>query len=162
MKKLVILISSKGKNAQLAEEIREGAIQLGFEVDMVNLVDLNLPLYSTEEEANGVPSKAIELSKLLISSNSLVVVAPEYNGSIPPCLNNTIAWVSRTGEKWREAFNGRSTLIATHSGGGGAHVLMAMRQQLSYIGANVLGRQLLTNKDKPLNKDSLISCLKQL
>ena len=70
--------------------------------------------------------------------------------------------MSRSGEDWRDVFNGKSALIATHSGGGGAHVLMAMRHQLSYVGMNVLGRQLLTNYGKQLNDESAIECIKML
>ena len=162
MKKLIILVSSKGKNVVLAETIEKSASLLGFIVNIVNLVDLNLPLYSTLEESNAVPSQAIDLTKNMLSSDSLIVIAPEYNGSMPPVLNNAIAWISRSSENWRQAFNGRPTLIATHSGGGGTHVLMAMRQQLSFIGANVIGRQILTTSGKELDLVSLEMCLKQL
>jgi hypothetical protein len=37
-----------------------------------------------------------------------------------------------------------------------------MRQQLSYLGANVIGRQLHTNYSKELSADSLNGCLSQL
>jgi chromate reductase len=162
MKKITILVSSKGKNVELGETIDKAAKSNGFETEVINLVDLNLPLYSSIEEKKEIPEKAKVLTKTITDSNSLVVVAPEYNGSMPPSLNNAIAWISRSGDEWRAAFNGKTVLLATHSGGGGAYVLMAMRQQLSYLGANVLGRQLLTNFGKELNPDSLESCLSQL
>ena len=119
-------------------------------------------MYSEVEEEKGIPQKAKELSDSLSNSEGLIFIAPEYNGSVPPCLNNAICWISRSGKNWREAFNGKTTLIATLSGGGGHHVLMAMRQQLSFLGANVLGRQLLTNYNKELNVDSLNECLAQM
>lgn len=162
MKKLTILVSSKGKNVELGEAINKAGKDNGFDTAVINLVDLELPLYSSVAEENGIPEKAKTLTRVITDSNSVVVVAPEYNGSMPPCLNNAIAWISRSGDEWREAFNGKPVLLATHSGGGGAYVLMAMRQQLSYLGANVLGRQLLTNFGKELNPESLESCLKQL
>ena len=162
MKKLTILVASKGKNVELGEKIKNVSSEKGFTPEVINLVDLNLPLYSTEEEKNGIPEKAKELTATLAATDGMVVVAPEYNGSIPPSLNNAIAWISRSTEDWRAAFNAKPTIIATHSGGGGAHVLMAMRQQLSYIGANVIGRQLQTNYSKELNIESLESCLSQI
>jgi hypothetical protein len=53
-------------------------------------------------------------------------------------------------------------LIATHSGGGGSHVLMNMRIQLSLLGVNVMGRQILTHKTKDLNHESMVAVLEQL
>ena len=162
MKKLTIIYASNGLNKKLSNSIREEAEKLKFDTNEISLVDLNLPLYSTEAEESGIPDTAKELADNLAKSDCHIFVAPEYNGSIPPTLNNAIAWISRSSKDWRSSFNGKPTLIATHSGGGGAHVLMSMRQQLSYVGANVIGRQLITNFSKPLNLDSLVACLKQL
>lgn len=162
MKKITILVSSKGKNVDLGNAISEEISKRNISSELINLVDLDLPLYTTEEEVNGIPDNAKKLASHLKECQSFVVVAPEYNGSVPPVLINAISWVSRTGDDWREAFNGKMALIATHSGGGGAHVLMALRSQLSFVGANVIGRQILTNYSKELNIDSLKSCIDQL
>jgi len=162
MKSIAILVASSGNNIKLGNDIALKAKEVGLEVDFINLVDLDMPLYSTVKEKEGVPVQATELKEKIAKATSLVLVAPEYNGSMPPVLNNAIAWVSRTGEDWREAFNGKKALIATHSGSGGLHALMAMRQQLSYLGANVLGRQIHTHYKKEFNPDSAEACLKQL
>ena len=79
-----------------------------------------------------------------------------------PSLNNMIAWVSVSTQDWRETFNEKVVAIGTHSGGGGAHVLTAMRQQLSYIGCNVIGRTLLTNRSKKLNDESVRQIFSQV
>lgn len=160
--KLVVLVASKGKNAELGDVVKKTADAKGFSAEIINLVDLNLPLYSSVEEEKGIPEKALELTNKLTEAKAMVVISPEYNGSMAPTINNSIAWISRSTEDWRGAFNGKPAIIATHSGGGGAHVLMAMRQQLSYLGSNVIGRQLLTNYGKELNIESLESCLDQV
>lgn len=162
MSKLVILSASSGKNLELAKSIEEMAQSMGFTSEVMDLIELDLPLYSIKEESKGIPCQAKELTEVVKSAGSLVFLSPEYNGSIAPSFNNAIAWISRATEDWREAFSGKSALIGTHSGGGGAHVLMALRMQLSFIGMNVLGRQILTNFSKPLNPESLKSCLGQL
>ena len=156
---LKILAASEGKNLELSTRLASIATELGFNVNVINLVELDLPLYHSREESGGVPTKVIELANELISASAYIIVAPEYNGLIPPVLNNSIAWISRSSDNWREAFNGKVCAIATHSGGGGAHALTAMRQQLSYIGSIVLGRQLLTNFNKPLNEESAVDIL---
>ena len=93
---------------------------------------------------------------------SFAFVAPEYNGSIPPTLSNAIAWLSVGTEDFRELFNGKGAAIATHSGGGGQKVLVAMRLQLSHLGVNVLGRELLTSSQRELNEDSARAVLGML
>ena len=103
MKKITILTASQGKNAELGQKIKEVA-EKSFECELVDLVDLNLALYSEAEEEKGIPQKAKDLSNVLSKSEGLIVIAPEYNGSIPPCLNNAICWISRSGKNWREAF----------------------------------------------------------
>ena len=43
---------------------------------------------------------------------------------------------------------GKAVGLATHSGGGGAHVIMAMRSMFSFIGADVIGRSLTSGKQR--------------
>jgi NAD(P)H-dependent FMN reductase len=99
---------------------------------------------------------------LLSTTPRWVICAPEYNGSIPPCLSNAIAWLSVQGDDFRGLFNGRPIAIATHSGGGGMEALISMRIQLAHLGAEVVGRQLLSNYAKPANDDSINDLLQRL
>ena len=62
----------------------------------------------------------------------MVFFAPEYNGGIPPILTNVIAWLTFSGEDWRTCFNVKSSMIPTHSGGGGNHVLSALSLVILY------------------------------
>lgn len=164
MKKIVILLASVGKNLELAEKLENILKGLNAETKLVNLVELDLPLYSALTDKKETCPKAVtSLTASLVESDGIVIVAPEYNGGVPPVLNNAIAWVSRSGgEDWRVAFNGKPAVIATHSGGGGLHALAAMRQQLAYLGTNVMGRQLHTHYQKPLDLNSAEETLKQL
>ena len=82
---------------------------------------------------------------------------------MPPVLNNAVAWISRGGgDDWRQAFNQKYAVVATHSGGGGLHVLKAMRSQWEYLGCTVLARGIQTNFNKELNPESANTILKQL
>jgi chromate reductase len=163
MSNVVILAASTGKNVELANTLAATVREQGAEAEIVDVVALDLPLYSTTAEGGGIPAAAAEISAKLRASRALIVVAPEYNGAMPPALVNVIAWISRSGdEDWRAAFNAKITAIATFSGGGGGFVLAAMRAQLSFLGANVLGRQLLANYQKPLNEDSATAVVAQL
>ena len=56
MTKIGILIASSNNNQKLGLKLQELALKEGCEVELINLVDLRLPLYSTvEEEENGIP-----------------------------------------------------------------------------------------------------------
>ena len=91
-----------------------------------------------------------------------VICAPEYNGSIPPSLTNAIAWLSVQGEDFRSLFNGRPIAISTFSGGGGMELLLSLRIQLTHLGAQVVGRQLLSNYAKPPKDESITDLLQRL
>ena len=162
MKKIVILVASSNKNAELADAVRDEAQKLGHKLDLINLEDLDLPLYTADKEKAGIPPQLKNLQESMYQAESLIVLGPEYNGLIAPSLNNAIAWLSVADEDWRKGFNGKPTMIGTHSGGGGGRALIAMRLQLSYVGANVIGREILTTYQKKLNLDSVRECLKQL
>jgi NAD(P)H-dependent FMN reductase len=76
-------------------------------------------------------------------------------------LTNAIAWLSVQGDDFRSLFNSRPVVIASHSGGGGHNVLTALRLQLAYLGAQVVGRQVVSNS-KAAAKESSIDDLIEL
>lgn len=162
MFKIGILVASSGNNQKLGLKLEELAIEQGCEVELINLVDLDLPLYSTKEERNGVPKEAVELAERILDLKAFIVVAPEYNGVMPPVLNNAMAWTSRATKSWRDAFNEKIVAVATHSGGGGAKGLQAMRMMFQHLGANIIARELLTTYEKPLNEDTANNMIIQL
>ncbi|TLP38569.1 NADPH-dependent FMN reductase [Arcobacter arenosus] len=163
MSKIGILVASSNNNLKLGEKLSQLADELNVESEVINLVDLNLPLYSTvEEEKNGIPETVKLLADKILSLKAFIVVAPEYNGVMPPVLNNAMAWTSRSTKDWRDAFNEKIVGLATHSGGGGAKGLQAMRIQFQHLGANILARELLTTYEKPLNEESAKNMIIQL
>ena len=162
MRKITIVVASSGKNLELAQMIKQQIDEQKFKTAIISLDELELPLYTVSNEGKGIPKNAMKLTDDLVRSDALIILSPEYNGGVAPSLNNAISWISRSNKDWRAAFNGKMTIIGTHSGSGGSHVLMAMRLQLSYVGANVLGKQILTNDNKELNIDLLKSALNEL
>ena len=163
MSKIGILVASAENNRKLGDKLQEIAKSQNVEATVINLVDLNLPLYSTvEEEKSGIPAVAKDLAEEILALNAFIIVAPEYNGVMPPVLNNAMAWTSRATDNWRDAFNEKIVGLATHSGGGGAKGLQAMRIMYQHLGANILARELLTTYEKPLNEDSAKKMIEQL
>ena len=163
MSKIGILVASANNNRNLGDKLASLAKEENVEVEVINLLDLRLPLYSTvEEEENGIPESALDLAHKILDLKSFIIVAPEYNGVMPPVLNNAMAWTSRSTKDWRDAFNEKVVALATHSGGGGAKGLQAMRIMFQHLGANILAREILTTYEKQLNEDSARNIIKQL
>ena len=153
---VVILAASSGKNYTLANKFSDTFTEKGVDSEVVDLTKLDWPLYTpeTEEDSTAVPDTSA-LSDLISDAPALVVCAPEYNGVMPPVLNNCIAWLSVQSDDFRLLFNNKTVLLATHSGGGGAHCLMAMRQQFSHLGSNVIGRSMTLNKSKEFSQSTM-------
>lgn len=81
-------------NRQLAE----AAIKLapkGIEVVLYEgLADV--PFYNEDlDEPNTVPLVARSLRRAVLTADALLMVTPEYNGTVPPALKNAIDWTSR-------------------------------------------------------------------
>lgn len=162
-KNIVILTASEIKNLELALKFKASLESLNANVSIINMVDLDLPLYSSRTESKFQGQELLkDQLPLLDNAHGYVFIAPEYNGSTPPVFNNFLAWLSRSSKDWRNCLNGRPAAIATFSGGGGFNVLLSMRTQLAFIGMNVLGRQILTHSNKVLDEKSLISVSQDL
>ena len=91
-----------------------------------------------------------------------IICAPEYNGSIPPILSNFIAWLSISGDDFRNLFNGQPIAIATFSGGPGIELITSLRIQLAHLGSQVVGRHLSANYNKPADEKTIEDILKRL
>ncbi|SJM28200.1 NADPH-dependent FMN reductase [Mesorhizobium delmotii] len=82
-----------GRTADVAQ--RELALQ-GAEVTRISLVEYPLPILDEDlEKEKGIPENAIKFARQIAAHDGLLIATPEYNGSIPPLLKNTIDWVSR-------------------------------------------------------------------
>lgn len=163
MAELVFILASDGKNAVLASQVENQAVEMGHSVTTVHLNAYDFPMYTVALEREIDELEGLEsLSKTLSQGDAWMVFAPEYNGSYPPVLNNAIAWLSRNGDDFRKLFRDRNVALATHSGGGGHHVITAMRLQFSFLGSNVIGRSLTVNSKKAANMDTIKAMLNSL
>lgn len=157
-----ILVASLNENMNLARKIRQTLEAMHLKSEIINVVDLNVTMYDTDKEAaQGIPSAVLTLSETMKKATGYIIVAPEYNYSIPPVLTNIIAWLSRSGESFRELFALKYVQLATHSGSGGNDVCNAMRTQFSKLGAIVAPREIIATYDTPIEEESLGRILSQ-
>jgi NAD(P)H-dependent FMN reductase len=160
---LLAIAASNGQNLQLAERFAASGRSFGLAAEVLDLTALPLPLYTSRLQAEaGIPEAVASLSRQLQAAPRWVICAPEYNGSIPPVLTSAIAWLSVQGDDFRLLFNGRPIVIASHSGGGGHTVLAALRLQLAHLGAQVIGRQLVSNRARPARDESIDDLVRRL
>jgi len=159
---ILICASSDGNNLKLANRLGEIATEMELEAQVVDLVSEELPLFTNAAKKLGPPDRFEPLFKLFQEASGFLICAPEYNGLTPPVLSNTMAWLSTKGDDFRVLFSEKPVGLASHSGGGGSKVMIAMRIQMAHLGANVVGRELLTNYSKPLNEESAKAVLRQI
>ena len=159
---VLVIAASNGENLKLAERFAAAARAQEQRAEVLDLTAVDLPLFTPRAQAAGAPAALADLEAQLSSATRWVFCAPEYNGSIPPVLTSAIAWLSVQGQDFRSLFNGRPMAIATHSGGGGHTVLMALRLQLAHLGAHVVGRQLVSNSHQPAKEESIADLIHRL
>ena len=70
------------------------ATAAGAEAMLLELGDLDIPLYNADLEARGTPLDVVCLKQLLWEHPAWIVCSPEYNGSYPALLKNTLDWAS--------------------------------------------------------------------
>lgn len=159
---ITIFVASLNENMKMANTLQKQLTSLGYKSQIINLVDLDLPMYdSYKEQQDGIPSKINEIIQTMEESSAYIFVSPEYNFSIPPVLSNAIAWISRAGDDFRKVFTLKIIQLATHSGGGGNDVSNAMRTQFTKLGSLVMPREIIATYSTPLDENSNERILKQ-
>ncbi|MGJ8564314.1 MAG: NADPH-dependent FMN reductase [Alphaproteobacteria bacterium] len=78
-------------NLRLVKALQKKLDAAGAKSAYVNIGDYDLPLYHGDLET---PVGVQKLIKDLKSFDGVIVVTPEYNGSLPPVLKNAIDWTS--------------------------------------------------------------------
>lgn len=82
-------------NRKLAAVAAQLAREAGAEVTHLQLADHELPLYNGDLEARGMPPEVLRLKQIFHAHAGWIICTPEYNGSYPALLKNTLDWISR-------------------------------------------------------------------
>jgi len=112
-------------NKRLEKALTKAFKRAGAKTTSINLGAYDLPLYHGDLELPGGVKKLIRKIK---SCDGVVIVSPEYNGSLPPLLKNAIDWTSTVGtEHFKSPYWGISSCTPGPMSG-----IMCMRQ-VNYI-----------------------------
>ena len=111
----------------------------GEEVEILDLNDYELPLFSVDREAElGQPDLAQAFLGKIRDSDALIVSFAEHNGCYSAAYKNLYDWVSRIQPKVYQ--DKRMLLLATSPGGrGGRSVLDLALSQVPRFGGDVRG-----------------------
>ena len=149
--KILIVSATKRKNYTLGEKISE---LLNADHEMISLEDYPLPLFVPGGE-KADDAVIAELVSKFENVDGFIFCAPEYNAGIPPILTNAITWISVSTNNWRDVFDNKKALIATHSGNGAHAFLSSFQSQLEYMGCTVYHRKISVHPNAELNPKSV-------
>ena len=162
-KEIIIISASCGKNLELSQKFLEKSSEMKISSEILDLTTLDIPLFNPRIHSNeNIPEKILKIKEKLFATEKWIICAPEFNGSIPPILTNFIAWLSISGDDFRDLFNGQPIAIATFSGGVGLELLTSLRIQLVHLGSQVLGRQLFSSFSKPIDSKTIEDIIQRL
>lgn len=155
-------LRSGSYNRRLIPVLAEGARAAGAEVSLIELRDYALPVYDGDIEAEAMPENARRLQALLAEHDGLLISTPEYNGSMPALVKNTLDWISRPlpdGRSGTALFADKVAGIVSASPGalGGLRSLLVLRDALAKLGLLVVPQQVAVGQagDKLLDYGQL-------
>ena len=104
--------------------------------EVVDLAALELPIYSQDIEATGMPPAAVALKEKLTNATGFVICCPEYNGLPTPLLLNALTWATRGDGDMYAGFKGKiASLLSTSPGPmGGLRMQRIMSAMLRDMG----------------------------
>ena len=164
MKDILIISATLSNNYSLSKALLDLLKELDKDSTLISLENYKLPIYTDnvfEKEKNSYKETIESLTQQFINHKGLIICGPEYNGSIPPIINNAIAWISTSTDYWRDAFKGKTALIGTSSGGAGNKFITTMKIQLEHLGCIVMPNSISANDSHPLNPKTTSKILSQ-
>lgn len=97
-----------------------------------------VPPFSEDLEAGPAPVGVSELRRFIGGADAVLIVTPEYNGSVPGQLKNALDWASRP--SGADVLEGKpvSAIASSPSPRGGAWALTDLRKVLTVIGVDLV------------------------
>ena len=126
------------------------------EVTVLNLVDFPMPIYSIDQQANGIPETALALKQQIVEHDAMIIAMPEHNGLMPAFFKNVVDWLSRIEGGGKAFFGGevKPVLLLSTSPGerGGLTGLTILEQLMPRWGTEVKGKYNLGNFQQKYNQ----------
>ena len=98
----------------------------------------DIPFYNEDIDGADAPAAAVKLREAIAEADAVLVVTPEYNGSLPAVVKNAIDWLSRPYGKSAVAGKPVAVIGAALGRYGGVRSHDETRKSFSIAGANVI------------------------
>ncbi|MFJ6413177.1 hypothetical protein CHI12_08785 [Terribacillus saccharophilus] len=124
---------------KLLEEVQTLLQKARYETDIINIGELDLPLFHPVRPAGAA---ADWLRERISSAEGLVVGSPEYHGSYSGALKNAIDYLDK------DLLKGKPVGLLTSTGGlkGGINTLNGMRTVFRSLSAHAIPQQLAVSR----------------
>ncbi|HSB93754.1 MAG TPA: NAD(P)H-dependent oxidoreductase [Flavitalea sp.] len=132
-----VSLRTESLNTRLAKLASSIVEKHGGKVDYADMKEFDCPSFNGDvEQRSGIVSAAKEFNNRILANDAFIIACPEYNGSMPGLIKNSIDWVSRYRP---QPFNEKHGLLmsASPSMAGGNKALWSLRVPLEHLGARV-------------------------
>jgi len=152
MTRILILLGSL-RAASVNRQLAELAFEVAPTVSELTLFDRlgELPFYSEDIDNEAIPESVTAIRQAAAGCDAVLVITPEYNGTIPGVLKNAIDWLSRP--YGNGALKGKPLAVIGASLGsyGGVWAHTESRKSFAIAGARVLDSIALSIPSRTLN-----------
>ena len=133
---LVGSLRAESINRQIAE-VAVATAPDGVELEPFERLG-ELPFYNEDIDVDPAPEPVVALRAAAVKADAVLVVTPEYNGSIPGVLKNAIDWLSRP--FGNGALQGKPTAVigASHGQYGGVWAHDETRKSFGIAGPRIV------------------------
>ena len=107
----ILIFAGSTRRASFNRQLAHAAAQLArashADVTLLELAELDIPMYNADVEATGTPPDVMKLKQLMFDHPAWIICSPEYNGSYTALLKNTIDWASspvKSDSAWQDGF----------------------------------------------------------
>jgi NAD(P)H-dependent FMN reductase len=96
MTQIVALVGSL-RAGSINRQLTEAAVQHAPEGIELSVFDgiVDLPFYNEDIDGDTPPAAAVAFRQAIADADGLLLVTPEYNGTMPAVLKNALDWASR-------------------------------------------------------------------
>lgn len=113
---------SKSQSRKVADYLQRRVVTLNHEANVLDLNELQLPLYNDEGFDNHEPQSLQELKRRLVAADGYVFVSPEWDGMMSYGLINMFLYIKN------EMAHKPVMLTGVSSGRGGTYPIAQMKQ----------------------------------
>ncbi|WP_158963095.1 NADPH-dependent FMN reductase [Myroides fluvii] len=131
------------------------------DIQVLDLNDFEMPIYSPERNEKGIPEKALTFNQILKESDALIIGLAEHNGTFSTAFKNIFDWGSRAD---KALFQQKPMLLLSTSPGprGGQFVMESAKTIFPFFGGNIASNFSLPSFQENFKEGNIVNANLQL